>query len=437
MNLLHANDRHGVHAPSWYAATCTLAEHAPLERHVEADVCIVGGGFTGLSAAATLAARGHDVVLLEAHRLGWGASGRNGGQIGSGFNAAQGDLEHRLGRTRAHALWDIAEETKRDIHALAGRHGVDLEYRPGIVTAQHRVRSVADLHRYCEYLAREYGLDVETLDREALRDLVASEDYHGGALDRSAGHLHPLRLIDALAREALAGGAHLHERSEVVRLEGSSDIGEGRRPRLVTPSGSVRAERIVLAGNGYLDALAPREVADRVMPINNFILVTEPLGSRAAALLPGNHAVADSRFVVNYFRRTADERLLFGGGESYGYRFPRDMARRTRRAMLGVFPELAGVRIDFSWGGTLAITRSRLPHVVRLSPRIVSAGGYSGHGVGLAVASGRAIGEALDGDVERFDLLSSLPVGRFPGGPRARPALLALAMSGAAWLDRL
>ena len=439
MKLLHANDARGVHAPSWYAATCRIGRRPPLEDDVTADVCIVGGGLTGLAAAAALAARGHSVVLLEAHRLGWGASGRNGGQLGSGYNLSQEALERQLGHERAHALYRIAEEVKHDIRALAARHDIDLEYRPGIVTAEHHARTVAALHRDCERLARDYGHDVETLDRAALRALVDSDGYHGGAIDRSAGHLHPLRLVEALAREATAAGAVLHESSEVLRIEGAPDVGSRTDgpPRLVTPTGRVRAERVLLAGNGYLDALAPGTVAARVMPINSFILVTEPLGARAATLLPGNHAVADSRFVVNYFRRTADDRLLFGGGESYGYRFPRDMARRTRRALLGVFPDLAGARVDFSWGGTLAITRNRLPHVRRLSPRLWSAGGYSGHGVGLAVATGQAIGAALDGDPARAELLAALPSAPFPGGPRARPLLLALAMSGAAWLDRL
>ena len=442
MKLLHANDERGEHAPSWYAATADAAPRAALGGHVTADVCVVGGGYTGLACARELAARGHAVVLLEAHRVGWGASGRNGGQLGGGFNGDQESLEKTLGKTRARGLWDIAEEAKRLVRELDAEPGVDLQYRAGIVHAAHRPRGVAECHRTAEHLAREYGYDaMEPLDRAGVRALVASDDYHGGALDRGAAHLHPLRLAHALADAAERAGATLHERSEVLRIEGLADSGRSggggdRAPRVVTAEGSVRAERVVLAGNGYLDALVPG-VGAHVMPINNFIVVTEPLGERGRALLPENHAVADSRFVVNYFRLTPDERLLFGGGESYGYRFPRDMARRTRRAMLGVFPGLAGVGIDHAWGGTLAITPSRLPHVARLSPRLTSAGGYSGHGVGLAIATGRAIGAALDGDDERLTLLEALPTPRFPGGTRARAPLLALAMTGARWLDRL
>ena len=446
MKLLHANDARARHAPSWYAAGGRWAARAPLERHVEADVCVVGGGYTGLAAARELAARGRTVVVLEAHRVGWGASGRNGGQLGSGYNADQETLERRLGLARAHALWQLAEAAKREVRALDGLDGLDLQYRPGIVLAAHRPREVAPLHRRAEHLARAYGHDaLEPLDRDAIRALVASEDYHGGVLDRGAGHLHPLRLAAALAVAAERAGAVLHEGSEVLRIEGADGARlrapaprgtPDGRPRLVTASGSVRAERVVLAANGYLDGLVGG-IGAHVMPINNFILVTERLGARARALLPGNHAVADTRFVVNYFRRTPDDRLLFGGGENYGYRFPEDMARRTRRAMLGVFPDLADARVEHAWGGTLAITRSRLPHVRRLSPRLIVAGGYSGHGVGLAVAAGQAVGAALDGDEERLALLEALPTGRFPGGVRARPLLLALAMRGARWLDRL
>ena len=445
MRLLHANDRRGRHAASWYAATAESPPRAALERHVEADVGIVGGGYTGLAAARELAARGHAVVLLEAHRVGWGASGRNGGQLGSGFNAGQGTLERALGRERARALWGIAEEAKGLVAELAATPDVDLQLRPGIVAAAHRPRDVAPLHREAEHLAREYGYDaLESLDRAGLRALVASEDYHGGVLDRGASHLHPLRLAHALADAAERAGAALHERSEVLRIEDlptadgrAGTGGADRAPRLVTAEGSVRVEHVVLAANGYLDALVPG-VAERVMPINNFIVATEPLGERVRRLLPGDHAVADTRFVVNYFRRTPDDRLLFGGGESYGYRFPERMARRTRRAMLGVFPELADARIEHAWGGTLAITRSRLPHVARLSPRLTSASGYSGHGVGLAIAAGRAIGLALHGNDERLTLLEALPGGgSFPGGARARAPLLAFAMSGARWLDRL
>ena len=465
--LLHANDARATHAPSWYAASCEIARRAALEDDVDVDVCVVGGGYTGLAAAAALAAAGHSVAVLEAHRVGWGASGRNGGQLGSGFNVDQRTLARRLGHERAHALWHIAEEAKAHVRALDGRDGIDLQRRDGIVYAMHRARAVAQAHDYAAHLARAHGYEaIEPLDRSALRALVDSADYHGGTLDRGASHLHPLRLAAALARAAERAGATLYEDSEVLRIENlpladerrrvrfgrGKDVSRGRgsdgasdpdrgssgdpAPRLVTSRARVRAERVVLACNGYLDALAPT-IAARVAPINNFIVVTEPLGARARALLPGDHAVADSRFVVNYFRRTPDDRLLFGGGESYGYRFPENMARRTRRAMLGVFPSLADARVDYAWGGTLGITPSRLPHVTSLSRRAFAAGGYSGHGVALAVACGRAIARAIDGDRAALEHLAALPVGRFPGGARARPVLLAAAMTGAAWLDRL
>jgi len=444
MKLLHANDTPGVHAPSWYAATFAPAERPPLEDNIDADICIIGGGYTGLAAAHEAALSGHSVVVLEAHRVGWGASGRNGGQLGSGFNQDQRALEAAVGRDRAHALWNIVENTRSSLLALSVEQGIDVQYRPGIVTALHRARKLASLHDYCEFLARNYpDSGLEPLDRTALRSLVASDDYHGGAIDRHAGHLHPLRLAAALASAAEGAGAVLHERSEVLRVDVSPS---GTPARVVTALGSVRADHVVLAANGYLDDLSgkglhgsdlPGDISSYIMPINNFILVTEPLGVRALELLPGDHAVADSRFVVNYFRLTPDRRLLFGGGENYRYRFPRDMVQRTRAAMLGVFPKLGDTRTDFAWGGTLSITRSRLPFVKSMTPFLHCAGGYSGHGIVLASACGRAIARAIDGDAEHMDLLSALPTGRFPGGLRARPALLAGALSTARLLDRL
>lgn len=434
LKLLHANDRAHFHAPSWYAATCSPLSRSALEQNVDADICIIGGGYTGLAAAHEAALRGHSVVVLDAHRIGWGASGRNGGQLGSGFNQDQRELEAALGKERAHALWHLAEAAKKSLLTIALEQGTDVQYRPGIITALHRARKLRALHDYCDFLARDYAdSELEPLDRAALEGVVASDDYHGGAIDHLAGHLHPLRLAAALASAAEAAGAVLHERSEVVRID-SGPV--GTPARVVTSLGSVRAEHVVLAANGYLDGLHGG-VDAQIMPINNFILVTEPLGARAKALLPGDHAVADSRFVVNYFRLTPDRRLLFGGGENYRYRFPRDMAERSRRAMLGVFPDLDDARIEFAWGGTLAITRTRLPHVRSLTPCLHCAGGYSGHGIALASAAGRAISRAIDGDRDELALLSALPTGRFPGGQWTRPALLAGALCAATVLDRL
>lgn len=433
MKLLYANDEKGRHAPSWYADTCTTIDRPALERNLQCDVCVIGAGFTGLSAALEAAKSGASVVVLDAHRVGWGASGRNGGQLGSGFNQDQPSLRKSLGPDKAAKLWQVCEDAKTLIHSLCSEHRIDIEYTPGIVIAHHRSRSVSDLHAYCDDLARQYDYSqLEPLDREGVRAYVASDDYHGGAIDHGAGHIHPLKLAHGLAHAAEQHGAIIHEKTEAIRIT--------RQPgkdstQVVTPNGSVTCGQLVLATNGYLDNLHP-PINRWVMPINNFIAVTEPLGELASQLLPKNTAVADSRFVVNYFRRVANDRILFGGGENYTYRFPKAIDRTVRPAMAGVFPELSQVGIDYAWGGTLAITRNRLPYAKVLSDGLYTAGGYSGHGVALAVLYGQAIAQHIAGNTERFELLASLPAKPFPGGTAVRPALLAVAMTGYSYLDK-
>jgi gamma-glutamylputrescine oxidase len=433
LDLLTANDRPGEYPPSWYAAsTPPLAPFPALEGEAAADVCVIGGGYTGLSAALHLAEAGMDVVLLEANRVGWGASGRNGGQIGSGQRRDQAWLERRLGRAPARALWDLAEAAKALVRDLVARHAIACDLRPGVIHAACRPAEVAAFHADAEKLARDYGYPlVEPLDRAAIEAEIATTAYHGGVLDRGAGHLHPLAFALGLARAAAAAGVRIHEASRAEAIDG------GPAPDVRTAKARVRARHVVVAGNGYLGGLAP-EMAARVMPINNFIVATEPLGPDAArALIANDVAVADSRFVVNYFRRSPDHRLLFGGGESYGYRFPRDIAALVRPRMLGVFPGLAEARIDYAWGGTLAITVERLPAFRRLGPDVFAAGGYSGHGVALATLAGQLIAEAVQGMAARFDVFARLPQPRFPGGAALRSPLLVLAMTWYAMRDRL
>ena len=429
LDLLTANDRPGAYPPSWYAATATpLAPFPSLAGDVTADACVVGAGYTGLSAALHLAEAGLDVVLVEAQRVGWGASGRNGGQVGSGQRRDQGWLEARLGAERARLLWDLAEEAKALVRRLIERHGIACDLKPGVIHAARRASEVPHYAEEAEKLARDYGYAaVEPLDRAGIAARVGSDAFHGGLLDRGAMHLHPLDYALGLARAATAAGVRAFEGSRVETVA----------PEVRTAVGRVRARFIVVAGNGYLGGLVP-EVAARVMPTNNFIVATAPLGEKASLrLLPFDEAVADSLFVVNYFRLSADRRLLFGGGESYGYRFPRDVAAVVRPRMLAIFPGLAATPIDYSWGGTLAITVNRLPAFQRLGPNVFSAAGYSGHGVALATLAGKLMAEAVEGHAGRFDVFARLPQPRFPGGGALRWPLLVLAMSAHALRDRL
>lgn len=429
MDLLFANDRAGQYPPSYYAATATpLAPCPELNGAHKADICVIGAGYTGLSAALHLAQRGYSVMVLEAHRVGFGASGRNGGQVGPGQRIEQDQIEAMFGPEVARKLWDIGLEARDLVVDLISRHDMDCRFRPGVLHADWRARDLPHAHAYAEKLARDYGYDQnEALDRAGVQEIVKAPAYQGGVLDHGAGHVHPLRYAFGLARAAQAAGAQIFENALVV------DIAQGQKARVQTEHGHVEADHVILAANGYLGGLVPK-VAARVMPINNFIIATEPLP--AGTVLTRDVAVADSKFVINYFRQSEDGRLLFGGGESYGYRFP-DIIRTVRKPMLQVFPQLQDTRIDYAWGGTLAITMTRLPCFMRVAPNILSASGYSGHGVALATLAGKIMAEAVAGQAERFDLMAGLKLPRFPGGRALRSPLLVLAMTWFALRDRL
>ncbi|MCP4318524.1 MAG: FAD-binding oxidoreductase [Hyphomicrobiales bacterium] len=424
MDLLYANDTPGTHPDSYYAATATHAiAHPRLDADINCDVCVIGAGYTGLSAALHCAEQGLDVVVIEAHRIGWGASGRNGGQLGSGQRQDQDALERMLGLQTARQLWDLAEEAKRLVHVLIDRHAIDCNYRPGIMYLDHRQRFVGASRAYAEKLRDEYGYaNVRYMDLEDVRSLVASHGYFGGTLDTGAGHLHPLNYALGLAKAAAGAGARIFENTRAVKVDPGATI------RVQTEHANIRAQFALLACNGYVGDLNAA-VSAHVMPINNFIIATEPLDTELAQSLIGNDAaVADSRNVVNYFRLSRDNRLLFGGGENYGYKFPADIKSFVRKPMLRVYPQLEKVRIDYGWGGTLGITVNRMPDLARLAPNLLSASGYSGHGVGVATLCGRLAAEAIGGTAARFDLMASVPNPRFPGGSALRTPLLALAM---------
>jgi len=433
MDLLSANDRAGEYPRSWYAATATpLARFPAPEGVLDCDVCVVGGGFTGLSAALHLAQAGFDVVLLEAQRLGFGASGRNGGQVGTGQRQDQDWLEGQVGREMARLLWDLSQEAVRLTRHLAHEHAGGAEWGDGIIHAAHKPRYVPQYHAYAEKMARDYGYDlIRPLSVVEMREMVGSPAYHGGDIDMGGGHLHPLKYVLGLARAAGAAGVRLFEGARVRAIE------PGAHPILRTDRAEVRARFVALGCNGYLGNLVP-QVAQRVMPINNFIAATRPLSDvERSAIITGNHAVADSKFVVNYFRFTPDNRLLFGGGESYGYRFPKDIAAKVRSAMVPIFPQLQGVELTHAWGGTLGITLNRMPHFTRLSGNILSASGYSGHGVAMATMGGKLLAEAITGQAGRFDVMARVPTPPFPGGTLLRWPMLVAAMVWYSLRDRL
>lgn len=421
------------HVPSWYTATAIGAQPRPrLQESLRADVCVIGAGYTGVSAALHLAERGYKVIVLETARIGWGASGRNGGELFIGQRKHQHELEARFGAERARQLWELGLEAVDVVCERVRRHAIHCDLKPGVVVAAAKRSHVPDLRRNLEHLAGRYGYTrLEYLDAERTAALIGTHRYHGAVLDTGSYHLHPLNLCLGMAAAAEAAGALFFEQSAVRSYTRQS-------PAVVrTDAGEVRADHIVLACNGYLERLEPR-IAGHALPINNYIAVTESLGEAGArAILARDISVSDTKFVVYYWRMTADQRLLFGGGENYSPRFPADISAFVRPHLEKVYPQLRGVRLDHAWGGTLAVTMKRLPHFGRLAPNVFFAQGYSGQGVALANLAGKLIAEAVAGTAERFDVMASIPAPAFPGGVWLRYPALVLGMLWYAMLDRL
>ena len=428
MNPLYRNDEPGAFPPSYYVATADIPPERPaLRGDVHADLAVIGAGYTGLSTALHAAEKGLDVMVIDAHRVGFGASGRNGGQVGSGWNKDQQWLESRLGPADARKLWNLTLEAKGLTRELSARLAPDAHYKPGVLHGEWTASGAREARRYSDWLSETYDYHTEFLDRDGVQAVCRAQVYQGGVLDWDAGHIHPLRYALGLARGAEAAGARIFERTEAVRVEDGL---------VTTPDGTIRAGHVVIAGNGYLPDMSP-QISARVMAINSFIAATEPLGERATEVLAKDVAVADDKFVVNYFRLSEDKRLLFGGRENYGLGFPTDILTALRARMERLFPQIAGVGIDYHWGGTLGITMTRLPMLRRIGPTTLAAGGFSGHGVALTGLAGKVMAEAVAGQAGRFDLFSSLPVPQFPGGKHARAPLLTLAMTWFALRDRL
>lgn len=424
-NLLYSNDTCGTHAPSWYAASATPGQlRESLSGATDCDVCIVGAGFTGLSAALHLSARNYNVVVVDAHRVGWGASGRNGGQLGSGQRVDQETLEQQYGEAEAKALWTLAQQSKSLVRDLIKQHQIDCDYQPGIIDADHKARFSASTRAYVEKLQSQYNYtSIDYLQGADLENLLGTGAYYSASVDSGAGHLHPLKYALGLADAASASGAKIYESTQVVQIDTAS-----KPVRIVTADGEISAKKLLLACNGYLGNLQA-DVASRVMPINNYIIATSPLpDDTAEQIIRNNMAVADSKFVVNYYRKSSDNRLLFGGRESYGYRFPADIKTFVRSALLKIYPQLQNTSVDYGWGGTLAITMNRMPHLQSISPDVFTASGYSGHGVGMATLSGQLAAEAIDGTLSRFDVMAKIKHQRFPGGVAFRSPLMKLGM---------
>jgi gamma-glutamylputrescine oxidase len=428
----------GHPATSWYAATATPFPQLPgLQQDTRADVCIVGAGYTGLGAALELAKRGVSVVVLEAAQVGSGGSGRNGGQVHVGQRNDQAWLEKTVGRDDALALWRMSQDARAHLLSLIATHDIACDFRPGMIHARHKRGGEAQDAAHIDFMADRYGYDqLALVGEDALAHELGTGVYHGGLVDHGGGHLHPLNLALGMARAARTAGAVIfeHTRATAWRREGGSIVVE-------TPNGRVTCDQLILTGDGYLDDLVGGAARARVMPINNFILATEPLhgplGERADAIIRSGAAVADTRFVVSYFRKSPDGRLIFGGGENYRPGFPPDLKAFVRRHMLKIYPDLADVQVTHAWGGTLGITVHRSPFVRELAPGVRIAAGYSGQGVMLAPWFGKLLADAALGEGEGVALLARLPTPPFPGGRLLRWPLTVAGLSWYAMRDRI
>jgi len=418
------------HAQSYYAASAHPAPDRPaLAGNVDCDVCVVGGGIAGCSAALHLAERGYRVVLLEENRVGWGASGRSGAQAIYGLAAPQSKVKRLIGPDAARILWDVTAEALTLMRELIAKHRIDCDWAEGHMLTAIKQRHDADLRAEFEELRDEYKYrTVRYLPRDEVRSVLATDRYISALYDTLSGHLHPLNYTLGLAAAAERAGVQIFEGTRALDYINAASGTTGAVARVRTPNGEVRSQHVVLCGNVYLGATA-RELASKIMAVATYIVATEPLGAeRARGLIANNAAVSDMNWVLDYFRLSADHRLLFGGRVNYSGLSSFDAPSATRARMLGVFPQLADVRIDYAWGGDVDITLNRAPHFGRLAPNVYFLQGFSGHGIALTGIAGKLVAEAIAGTAERFDVFARIPHTNFPGGAALRRPAVVLAM---------
>ncbi|WP_123699421.1 NAD(P)/FAD-dependent oxidoreductase [Stenotrophomonas maltophilia] len=410
--------------PSWYAASVApRVAQPPLDGDVQVDVAILGAGYTGLSAALELARRGLRVVVLDACRVGWGASGRNGGQALVGYGCEVEVLEKQVGVEDARTLFDYSRQGVQLLRDRIDQYRIDCHWVSGHANVPITTRQSQALQRDMERLTTRYDYPMQWWDRATLRAQLDSPRYQGAMFDPLSGHLHPLAYAQGLADAAIAASAVIHEHTPVLELQRTP------HPALRTATGTVHAAHVLLAGNAWLEGIAP-ELERHVMPVGTYVGATPVLGeARARALIRNDMAVSDTGLVLDYFRLSHDHRVLFGGGASYSSRPPAGLDSVMQRRLWQVFPQLQGVPLEYLWGGYVDITPSRAPHWGRLTPDIYFAQGFSGHGVAAANLAGQVIAEAIAGQAARLDVFERLPHRPFPGGRLLRTPLLVATMA--------
>lgn len=415
------------HAASYYAASSHAQPDYPaLAGEITVDVCVVGGGFSGLNTAIELAERGLSVALLEAHKIGWGASGRNGGQLIRGVGHHVERFRDQIGDEGVRQLKLMGLEAVEIVRQRVEKYQIDCDLTWGYCDLANKPKEFDGFAEDAEELRRlGYRHELQLIQPDNIRSVIDSGNYAGGLLDMGSGHLHPLNLALGEARVAQSLGVQLFEHSAVTRLE------YGPQVKVHTAQGMVRAKTLVLGCNAYLNGLDPT-LSGKVLPAGSYIIATEPLSENLAQqLLPRNTAMCDQRVAVDYFRLSADRRLLFGGACHYSGRDPQDIGAYMQPKMLKVFPQLKGVKIDFQWGGMIGIGANRLPQIGRLKehPNVFYAQAYAGHGLNATHLAGKLLGEAISGQHGGgFELFAKVPHITFPGGKHLRSPLLALGM---------
>ncbi len=410
---------------SYYAASANPRRtFTRLQESIDCDVCVVGGGITGLSTALHLAERGYDVVLLEQNVIGWGASGRSGGQALAGYACDISKIRRLTDAATARTMWDMSLEALQVTRDLISKNDIRCDLTDGSLHVAIKTRQRRELLDYQEELAREYGYhDAQMLEGSALADSLDSDRYIAGLYEPHNGHLHPLNYTLGLADAAAKAGVRIFEHSAATRID------EGQTLQVSVETGQVSCRYLTLCGNAYLSGLH-EELQRKVMPVGTYIIATETLGqSRARSLIRNGACVSDINFVLDYFRLSADHRLLFGGRVSYSTFEPLALTASLKRRMIRVFPQLSDVNVAYTWGGYVAITMNRAPHFGRIRERIFFAQGFSGHGIALTGLAGKLMAEAIAGTAERFDLFAKIPHHDFPGGKLLRTPSLVLAMA--------
>ena len=420
-------EQHDNEKISFYRSSVEdLNSQDQLSSDIDVDICVIGGGLTGISSAINLSKKGYSVILCEARKIGWGASGRNGGQLGIGMRKDQFTIEKKLGLKHAKELWSLGLEAVEDVKNLIKENEIDCHLVNGVMSTACFEKDIDEYKFEIEHMAKNYDFEgYQFFNKEKIREEINSKMYLAGLLNSGSYHLNPLKLTLGLAKVAQKNKVKIFENTPIEKIRE-----EGDRVQVMSKKGLIRANQVVVACNGYLDSILGSK-KNKFMPINNYVVATEPLGEkRARQIIKNNYAVCDTRFIIDYYRFSEDWRMIFGGGETFTSNFVKNATSFVSKRMIKVFPQLQNVKIDYSWGGTLAITVNRLPHFGTLMNNKVSyAFGYSGHGLALSVLAGKLIGENIHGDHERFKFFSdinhmSIPLGSIFRRPIYSSAIL-------------